>query len=48
MELGQKLEKIVDVKTDSVRMYPLCKDCEKKVEIIGTGKKVEETNYIIL
>jgi CRISPR-associated protein Cas2 len=47
-ELKDKLEKIIDRETDSVRLYPLCKDCEKKVKIMGIGKKVEETEYIIL
>jgi CRISPR-associated protein Cas2 len=47
-ELREKLLKIIDPKTDSIRLYPLCKECEKKVEIIGIGKKIEETEYIII
>ncbi len=47
-ELKGKIEKIIDRETDSVRLYPLCRDCEKKVEIMGVGKKIEETEYIVL
>lgn len=43
-----KLKEVIDAKVDSVRFYPLCKDCEEKVVICGTGIKVEETNYLIL
>ena len=47
-ECREKLEKIIDPKTDSVRVYPLCKDCEAGVQITGIGVKVEEVKYIII
>ncbi len=47
-EIQSKLSNLINPQTDSVRIYPLCLDCEKKVEIIGNGKKVEETDYIII
>lgn len=47
-EMNKKLEKVIDKKTDSVRIYPLCKKCEAEVKIIGVGIKVEEVDYIIL
>lgn len=48
LELQGKVEKIIDKKNDSVRIYPLCGKCEPEVNIIGTGTKVEEVDYIIL
>lgn len=48
LEMQLKLKKILDMKSDSVRIYPLCKKCESEVTIIGIGKKVEEVEYIIL
>lgn len=47
-ELTQKVKKIIDKKTDSVRIYPLCAMCEQEVSIKGIGKKVEQVEYIIL
>jgi len=47
-EMQAKLEKIINKKTDSIRIYPLCKKCEEEVKIIGIGVKVEQVDYIIL
>jgi len=47
-ELEGKISKVLDKKSDSVRIYPLCGKCEPEVRIIGTGIKVEEVEYIIL
>jgi len=47
-ECRKKLVSVIDPKTDSVRIYPLCGDCEAKVAIEGCGKTVEETAYIII
>ncbi len=47
-EMQKKLEKVIDEKTDSVRIYPLCGKCEAEVKIIGIGIKVEQVDYIIL
>ncbi len=47
-ECCHKLKKIIDEDNDSVRAYPVCKDCETKVLIMGTGMTVEETEYIII
>jgi CRISPR-associated protein Cas2 len=47
-EMAQKVEKVIDKKTDSVRIYPLCTKCEQEVSIKGIGKKVEQVEYIIL
>jgi CRISPR-associated protein Cas2 len=47
-ELEEKIAKVIDKKSDSVRIYPLCGKCEPEVRIIGTGIKVEEVEYIIL
>jgi len=47
-EMQGKLEMIINTKTDSVRIYPLCGKCEPEVKIMGTGVRVEEVDYIIL
>lgn len=45
---SEKLSKIIDKKTDSIRFYPLCESCNKKIQIIGTGVIIEKINYIII
>ncbi|MBN1980185.1 MAG: CRISPR-associated endonuclease Cas2 [Chitinivibrionales bacterium] len=47
-ECAEKIRKIIDKRNDSVRFYPLCKDCERELFIIGIGKKVEEVDYLII
>jgi len=47
-EMEKKIEKIIDKKSDSVRIYPLCAKCESGVKITGVGTTVEKADYIIL
>ena len=47
-EMRGKLTKVIDEKSDSIRIYPLCGKCEAEVTILGIGVKVEEVDYIIL
>ncbi len=47
-EIEKKISAVIDPKTDSVRIYPLCGKCEPEVKILGTGKKIEHVDYIIL
>lgn len=47
-EMEKKLEKVLDKKKDSVRIYPLCGKCEPEVRIMGIGTKIEKVDYIIL
>jgi CRISPR-associated protein Cas2 len=47
-ECAAKLKKVIREKEDAVRFYPLCKECESKVSILGIGTRVEDTQYIIL
>ncbi len=47
-ECRTKLGKIINAKEDSVRFYALCGQCETKIDLIGIGRSVEKTEYIIL
>jgi CRISPR-associated protein Cas2 len=47
-EMEKKIARVIDMRSDSVRIYPLCGKCETEVKIIGTGTKVEQVDYIIL
>jgi CRISPR-associated protein Cas2 len=39
---------IVDEEHDSVRIYALCGNCEKAVEIIGTGELTEDKDIYVV
>jgi CRISPR-associated protein Cas2 len=47
-QLRQRVQKIIDEEEDSVRIYRLCGDCEKVLEILGRGTRtVEEKIYVV-
>jgi CRISPR-associated endonuclease Cas2 len=43
-----RLEKVVKLDEDSVRVYALCGSCEKVIKVIGQGKVTKEEKYYIL
>jgi CRISPR-associated protein Cas2 len=43
-----KIEKIVIEKEDSVRIYPLCANCEKVIRIIGKGIISKNEDFYII
>ncbi|MCA9962862.1 MAG: CRISPR-associated endonuclease Cas2 [Anaerolineales bacterium] len=45
--LRHKLDKLLDDKTDNVRLYPLCQTCQSKVETIGSPQPHEDTVYLL-
>lgn len=47
-ELACKLLSILKRKEDSLRIYPICKDCSKKVFVCGNGNIYIPSNFIIL
>lgn len=47
-EMKKKFMDVIDPAEDSIRIYPICSECSKKVELLGTGKLVEKVNYIII
>jgi len=50
-EFEECIEKLIDViekDEDSIRVYQLCDRCSKKIRISGTGKNIEEIDYIVI
>jgi CRISPR-associated endonuclease Cas2 len=43
-----RLEKVVKLDEDSVRVYALCGNCEKVIKVIGQGEVTKEEKYYIL
>lgn len=47
-QLVSRLQKVIKEDEDSVRVYALCKNCEKAVKIIGLGEVTKDEKYYIL
>ena len=45
--LQNKLEKVINPKTDSLRFYPLCENCLKEVETIGAPPPQEPKLFMV-
>ncbi len=47
-DMKNRIKNIINQKEDSVRIYTLCANCEKIVDIIGTGKVTQEKDVYII
>lgn len=47
-DFSEKLLKLINPNHDTVRLYPLDKDNDKNIVIIGTGKTVRQLSYAIV
>lgn len=47
-ELLEKLEKLMDPEEDCCHLFPVCKDCNGKVRVVGKGRRlVRRSHYIV-
>lgn len=47
-DLISRIEKIIDLSKDSIRAYPLCETCNDKIQVSGTGGRIEKIEYMVL
>jgi len=47
VQLRAKLDKILNVDEDSVRIYLLCNACKERVETVGSASPKEKVAYIL-
>lgn len=47
-KLRQRVEGLIDLADDSVRIYRFCQECAGKVEILGTGVLTEDPDVYVL
>lgn len=47
-KLRDRLEKIIFPKEDRLRIYRMCKDCEKGIEVMGLGEPPEDPDVYIV
>ncbi len=46
--LRHRIQKLIDPSEDSLRIYCLCRDCENRLEILGTGKATTDPDVFVL
>jgi CRISPR-associated protein Cas2 len=47
-KMADRIDKIVVEKEDSVRIYPLCANCESEIRVIGKGKVSKNKDVYII
>ncbi len=47
-EMKEKLSTVINLKSDSVRFYPLCASCDKGLHIAGQGVRIDQIGYVIV
>lgn len=47
-KLRQRVERLIDLAVDSVRIYRFCAECATKVEILGVGILTEDPDVYVL
>jgi CRISPR-associated protein Cas2 len=47
-EMQTRLAKVIDTRTDSVRIYLLCQGCRTKITILGQGKVYQDEDVYIV
>lgn len=47
-ELFNKIQSAIDPQKDTVRIYPLDKNCDQNMDILGKGKRIENVGFKII
>src|SRR6266576_6465434 len=47
LQMRAKLDKLLDSRTDRVRIYTICDICLTKIETVGIPEPVEQMSYLI-
>ena len=47
-KMVSKLKNIIYDKEDSIRIYKICKECKKEIEILGIGNVLKDKDVYIL
>ncbi len=47
LRLQSRLEKVINLKEDTVTFYHLCAACEKQIDRIGLRKGLDKHSYIV-
>ena len=47
-KMANRIDKIIVEKEDSVRIYPLCGNCEREIRVIGKGEVTKNEDVYII
>jgi CRISPR-associated protein Cas2 len=47
-EIKEKTKNIIDKEKDSIRIYIICENCLKKIDIIGIGEITRDLDFYII
>ena len=46
--LRERLARLIDPEEDSLRIYGLCKECDRLLEVLGTAKRTDDPDIFVL
>jgi CRISPR-associated protein Cas2 len=46
--LRERVTRLIDPKEDSLRIYRLCRECDRLLEVLGTAKRTEDPEIYVL
>jgi CRISPR-associated endonuclease Cas2 len=46
--LRERLTRLIDPEEDSLRIYRLCKECDRLLEVLGTAKRTDDPDVFVL
>jgi CRISPR-associated protein Cas2 len=46
--LRERLTRLIDPEEDSLRIYRLCKECDRLLEVLGTAKHTDDPEVFVL
>ncbi len=46
--LKKRVQKILVMEEDSLRLYPLCAACETRVEVLGLGTVTQDPDFLVI
>jgi CRISPR-associated protein Cas2 len=46
--LRERVTRLIDPEEDSLRIYRLCKECDRLLEVLGTAKRTDDPDVFVL
>ncbi|HTG34102.1 MAG TPA: CRISPR-associated endonuclease Cas2 [Thermoanaerobaculia bacterium] len=46
--LRERVTRLIDPEEDSLRIYRLCKECDRLLEVLGTTKRTDDPDLYVL
>lgn len=46
--LRERISRLIDLQEDSLRIYRLCKECDRQLEVLGTAQRTDDPEMYLL